>query len=222
MYKDNKYSDLNKLYNNHLYSGLNGIFMRYCHRKLENYSKNIVPKKILEVGAGTAPHIDYLKYHCEEYKILEISEYSKNFIKDKYGINVDLYDGTKLPYENNIFDRVVISHCLEHIKDPEKFIEDLMSKLKKDGFLSVSLPTDPGVMWRIGRKIVKKFVNTKTYKLSDEEYEYLNSIEHVNSIFNLISIIRYKYKGSIKEGFYPFRLPLPDLNLFYNVHIFKK
>ena len=72
------------------------------------------------------------------------------------------------------------------------------------------------------QKIVKKFVNTKTYKLSDEEYEYLNSIEHVNSIFNLISIIRYKYKGSIKEGFYPFRLPLPDLNLFYNVHIFKK
>lgn len=222
MYKDDKYADLNKLYNNHLYSGLNGIFMRYCHRKLENYSKDIVTKKILEVGAGTAPHIDYIKCNYEEYKILEISEYSKKFIKDKYGINVDLYDGTKLPYENNKFDRVIISHCLEHIKDPEKFIEELMSKLKKGGFLSVSLPTDPGFMWRLGRKIVKKFVNTKTYKLNDEEYEYLNSIEHVNSIFNLISIIRYKYKGSIKEGFYPFRLPLPDFNLFYNVHIFKK
>ena len=221
MYKNDKFADLNKLYNKHLYKGISGIFMRYCHRKLENYPKITRPKNILEIGAGSAPHIDYLKEDYDEYKILEISEYSKEFIKDEYNIIVDLYDGRNLPYKNNTFDRIIISHCLEHILDPEKYLDELMSKLKIGGFLSVSLPTDPGVMWRFGRKIVKRLVNTKTYKLDSDEYEYLNSIEHVNSIFNLISIIRYKYRASIKEEFYPFRLPIPDINLFYNVHISK-
>ena len=43
----------------------------------------------------------------------------------------------------------------------------------------------------------------------------------VNSIFNLISIIRYNFKNSIEEKFYPFKIKSADLNLFYNVQIYK-
>ena len=49
----------------------------------------------------------------------------------------------------------------------------------------------------------------------------MNATEHVNSIFNLISIIKFNYKKSIEEHYYPFRLKLVDINLFYNVHIYK-
>ena len=57
--------------------------------------------------------------------------------------------------------------------------------------------------------------------LSFDEFEYLNATEHVNSIFNLISIIRYNYKNSIEEHFYPLRIKSSDINLIYNVHIYK-
>ena len=49
----------------------------------------------------------------------------------------------------------------------------------------------------------------------------MNATEHVNSIFNLISIIKFNYKKSIEEHYYHFRLKLVDINLIYNVHIYK-
>ena len=40
------------------------------------------------------------------------------------------YDGKKLPYPDDSFDRIIISHCLEHILSPEEFIIEMMKKLK--------------------------------------------------------------------------------------------
>jgi len=49
----------------------------------------------------------------------------------------------------------------------------------------------------------------------------MNATEHVNSIFNLRSIIRYNYKNLFEEYFYPLKIKSLDLNLIYNVHIYK-
>ena len=65
-------------------------------------------------------------------------------------------------------------------------IIEMMSKLKKGGVLSISLPTDPGIAWRLGRMFIRLFSIKRTYNISGEEYEYINATEHVNSIFNLI------------------------------------
>ena len=70
---------------------------------------------------------------------------------------VTKYDGKKLPYPDESFDRIIISHCLEHILSPEEFIIEMMKKLKKGGVLSISLPTDPGVLWRLGRLFIRLF-----------------------------------------------------------------
>ena len=43
---------IDNIYNQHLYTGLNGILMRYCHRKLEKSFPKIKCKKVLEIGAG--------------------------------------------------------------------------------------------------------------------------------------------------------------------------
>ena len=46
--------------------------------------------------------------------------------------------------------------------------------------------------------------------------------EHINSIFNLKSIIKYKYsKNIIKESYLPSRIKFIDLNLFYNITLKK-
>ena len=97
----------------------------------------------------------------------------------------------------------------------------MMNKLKNDGLLSISLPTDPGLLWRMGKLFTKYITIKKTYKISSKEYDYMIATEHINSIFNLISIIRFNFKGSIEEHFYPFKIKSPDINLFYNVHIYK-
>ena len=221
MLKKELFKDLASKYNTHLYTGLYGYAMRYCHRQLENFNREKKYSKVLEIGSGNTPHLNYLKHDYDEYFIAETSSYAIEFYKEMKNVKACSYDGVNLPFEDNFFDRIIISHCLEHTNEPEKFLFKTMSKLKNGGVLSISLPTDPGLLWRFGKLFTKYFTVKKTYKISSREYDYMLATEHINSIFNLISIIKYHFKDQIEESFLPFKIKLVDPNLFYNVHITK-
>ena len=179
-----------------------GFFMKICHKNLEKYSfpKNI--SKVLEIGAGDAPHLEYIKHNFDEYHIIETSDYA---LKQKFNnpkVKISNYDGKKIPYPNDTFDRIIISHCLEHIPFPEKFLFEMMSKLKLGGVLSISLPTDPGLLFRLGRMYLKFFQLKKLSNYKRKEFDYMNATEHINSIFALKSIIKFHYKNQIKEFYF--------------------
>ena len=222
MFKKEIFKNLTSRYNSHAYSGLMGFFMNQCHRQLEKFDfpKNI--SKVLEVGAGNAPHYKFIKHEYDEYHIVETSGTIIGNYTDNPKVIAANYDGKILPYEKEYFDRIIISHCLEHIVDPEVFLFEMMEKLKSGGVLSISLPTDPGLLFRIGRLYLKIFSLRNKYKISSEKFDYMNATEHVNSIFGLSSIIKYNYKDCLKDYYLPFKIKLFDLNLFYNVHISKK
>ena len=221
MFKKEIFEDLTSRYNDHAYSGLMGFFMNHCHKQLEkfNFPNNI--SKVLEIGAGSAPHYRFINHHYDEYHIVETSETIIKKYIDNPKVVATNYDGKILPYEEEYFDRIIISHCLEHIVDPESFLFEMMKKLKKGGILSISLPTDPGLLFRIGRLYLKIFSIKNKYKISSKQFDYMNATEHVNSIFGLSSIIKYNYGDSLKDSYLPFKIRLFDLNLFYNVHITK-
>ena len=222
MYKKEIFRKLDKKHDSHLYTGLQGFFIKNGHRKLEDFKKKDSHlSKVLEVGAGSTPHYTFIKHTYDEYHIIETSDFVIDYHKDNKKVHLTKYDGKKIPYPDETFDRIIISHCLEHILSPENFIFEMMRTLKKGGVLSISLPTDPGFAWRVGRLFVGLFKINKTFKISYSEFEYLNATEHVNSIFNLIAIIRFNYKNSIEEHFYPLKIKSSDLNLIYNVHIYK-
>ena len=221
MYKKDVFKKLDAKYNTHLYTGLLGYAMRYSHRQLEKFNGKKKYSKVLEIGAGSAPHIDYLKHEYEEYFVAETSSHALELYKGMKNIKAHSYDGIKLPFSNNFFDRIIISQCLEHVNEPEKFLFEMMSKLRVGGILSISLPTDPGLLWRLGRLFIKYFIVNRTYNISKEEYEYINATEHINSIFTLINLIRHNFKNQIEEYCLPFRIKLLDVNLFYIVHITK-
>ena len=221
MLKKEEFNNLASKYNTHLYTGLYGYVMRYCHRQLENFKRKKKYPKVLEIGAGNAPHLDYLRHEYEEYFIAETSSYAMDFYKEMKNIKAYFYNGINLPFEDNFFDRIIISHCLEHVNEPEKLLFEMMNKLKNGGILSISLPTDPGLLWRVGKLFTKYFTAKRTYKISSREYDYMLATEHINSIFNLISLIRYHFENQIKEDFLPFKIKSVDINLFYHVHITK-
>lgn len=220
--KNNKYTTkkINKIYSQYLYTGFHGFLMRYCHRQLESKLPNKKFNKILEIGAGSEPHIKYIEDKDSSYYILEKTKYKK-INKNKNKIHYKYYDGKKIPFKPNTFDRVILSHTLEHIPNPESFIKDSMKILKKGGVLSISLPADPGVFYRLCRTFNKIFSFNSKLNISALEYDYSNAIEHINSIYNLVNIIRHNYRKKITESFLPFKIKIIDINLFYNVHITK-
>ena len=209
-------------YNDTLYNGLQGWIMRKAHIQLEkkiNSRKKY--KNVLEIGAGWHPHLNYIQHEYDLYHVLETNNETKKIYNDIDKVKYTTYDGDKLPFKNNYFDRIIICHCLEHINYPEKFLNQMMSKLKRGAKLSISLPTDPGLLWRMGKFYIRNFVASNSTKMTRHQYTYFTAVEHVNSIFNLVSIIRYKYHGKIQEQFLPISLPIIDLNLIYNVTITK-
>jgi SAM-dependent methyltransferase len=212
------------IYSDHLYSGLSGILMKYCHKKLENSLPKRKYDNILEIGPGPHSHYQYIKHPFKKYYILEANEEVFKRYKKNKNIIAKFQVKKNLPFKRNYFDRIILSHVLEHVIEPSKFIEKLFSKLKKGGVLSITLPTDPGLMWRLGRLYNKFFINKNTIKISSGEYEYMNAIEHVNSIFNLYHIIKFKYQknDNFLEEYIPNKINSFDLNLFYNLHIIKK
>lgn len=212
------FAHLSDKYNSHLYTGLIGKLMRKNHNLMEK-NKNLFDEKtrILEIGAGTYPHITHLKHKYKSYSVIDIDE--SDMLKDYYrennfDINFEKYNGFNIPFNNESFDRIVMSHCLEHITKPELFLDEVIRVMDKNAVLSVSLPTDPGIMWRISRNISKKYIQKKTYNVSEIEYDYINSIEHVNSIFNLEIILNKKFR-LLSKLHYPTYLPFHDINIFY-------
>ena len=221
MFKKKIFNKLTNKYNSHAYSGLMGYFMKKCHQDLERYDFSNRIENILEVGAGSAPHYNYIKHNYKKYYIIETTKIKKSYYKDNPKVVAKEYDGKKIPFKKNFFDRIIISHCLEHINQPEDFLLEIMSKLKKRGILSISLPTDPGLLFRLGRLYLKIFSIKKKYNITPNQFDYMNATEHVNSIFGLYAILKFNFGKAIKESYLPFKIKLFDLNLFYNIHIKK-
>ncbi len=229
MYKHKKFSLLGKKYSSYQDTGSVGLMMKICHQGLEKVKAIHDIKKnssILEIGAGTSPQIGYIKHSYKKYIFLENSNFALSFLKKKYKsdnkISFKYYNGKKIPFRKSSFDRIIISHVLEHIPNPEVFLDQMFNILKKDGILSIALPSDPGFMWRVGRFFLRLTKVKRKLGLTLNEYDYMIANEHINSIFNLISIIKYKYGSKvINESYLPFHIKLLDFNLFYNVTLRK-
>ena len=146
MYKHKKFALLGKKYSSYQNTGSVGLMMKICHEGLEKIKALQDIKKnsiILEIGAGTSPQISFIKHDYKKYIFLENSYFALNFLKKKYRLNNKIsfkhYNGKKIPFKKNSFDRIIISHVLEHIPNPEIFLDQMFAILKKGGLLSIAL-----------------------------------------------------------------------------------
>lgn len=216
---NNPYSQKN--YNNYLYGGFIGILFRWQHKLLSpQIYRNC--EKVLEIGPGFEPHIKFTKLNFKEYFCLEINKNidHKVYYKDYFPeIVFNTYNGKDLNFSDNFFDRIVISHTLEHIVDFEKFLKEMMRVLKPGCVISIASPCDNGLMWRIGQFILKKTYH-KYKKLSEIDYNYIMANEHINTIFQIRSVLKKKFKIQ-KELYLPFRIKVIDMNLIHICHIIK-
>ncbi|CAA9893013.1 Ubiquinone/menaquinone biosynthesis methyltransferase [Candidatus Methylobacter favarea] len=201
-------------------SPLQSTVMRASHRLAEkNFKENDHFAKVLEIGAGTGEHLNFVRHGFDHYVLADLDaktlEVAERKLKGKFD-NKLLYEtqsGEELHYVDNSFDRLIASHVLEHISQPHLALKEWRRVVKNRGVLSILIPTDPGIAWRLGRHLGPR----KNALAQGIAYDYVMAREHVNSCNNLIALLRH-YFPERTESWWPFPIPSIDLNLFFVCH----
>ena len=202
---------------------LSSYFLSRSHKIMEDVvGSNQHFSKILEVGAGTGEHFRFVQHSYDRYYLTDQSEVMLAAAQKKYAsvatdkIFFEKQDASKLTYADSSFDRLIATHVLEHLPYPVAVLQEWDRLVRQGGLISIVLPCDPGLLWRLGRHLGPR----RNARRLGIEYDYLMASEHINSIYNLVVQIRYHFPQA-REVWYPTRARLPDMNLFYICNIWK-
>jgi phosphatidylethanolamine/phosphatidyl-N-methylethanolamine N-methyltransferase len=201
-------------------SPLQSSVMRSSHKLVEKeFDPRVYFSRVLEVGAGTGEHLPFIRHRFDEYTLTDLDPKTLEVAKRKLAttqnakLKFEVQTGGGLSYADNTFDRLIATHVLEHIYQPHLVLKEWRRVIKHGGTLSILIPTDPGMAWRLGRH----FGPRKNAIAKGIAYDYVMAREHVNSCNNLIAILRHYFPKS-KEAWWPFPIPSIDLNLFFAFH----
>ena len=195
---------------------LSGWFLGRSHAWLERpFGPDRHFATVVEVGAGGGQHLAHVRHRFERYvltdgsaEMLAIAE--RAAARDGRPVELRREDATRLSLPDHCADRLIAAHVLEHLPEPHRVLREWHRVVKPGGVLSILLPCDPGLLWRLGRRLGPRAEGRR----AGLDYDYLLAREHINPINNLITFIRY-YFAAVDEDWRPFRLPAADLNLFY-------
>nr|MDO8083019.1 class I SAM-dependent methyltransferase [Candidatus Freyarchaeota archaeon] len=170
-------SDLQTLYTHEIEVLFSNKKTWNCYRYQERYAKVVelvkryVPKKSKIIDIGSSHGNFSLGLASEGYIMLGL-ELEPNFVKyarwklkkKKPGVmdNVNFVVGTSsnLPVPSDAFDCVLLLETIEHLKEPEKALQEIRRVLRKNGFLVLST--------------VKRFSfihNSRSFKEFREKYQ---------------------------------------------------
>jgi ubiquinone/menaquinone biosynthesis C-methylase UbiE len=128
-------------------------------------------------------------------------------------IRFELQQGEALAFADQSVDRLIATHVLEHIYQPHLAIKEWRRVVRHGGVLSILIPTDPGLAWRLGRHLGPR----RQAQAKGMAYDYVMAREHVNSCHNLVAILRH-YFPDAREAWWPLPVASIDLNLFFAFH----
>ncbi|MCF8367397.1 MAG: methyltransferase domain-containing protein [Bacteroidales bacterium] len=100
--------------------------------------------QVLNISSRDCEADDYIKKQCPGAKVLNAeisSELMKVAIKIRPGVNqqkINTY--SKLPFDNNTFDRILSLETLEHVSDPVAFLLELHRVSKGSAKMVLSCP----------------------------------------------------------------------------------
>lgn len=148
-----------------------------CIKKYAKFTKG----KLLDVGAGKAPYKKFFEKYVDEYITLD----SHSFEGKKPGIIADATK--KIPLKSNSIDSIICIQVLEHVKNPQKVVDEIYRVLKPKGVCILTthmatvlhgLPHDYFRFTKYGLRVIfKKF---KYVKVEENGGALLSILQLIN------------------------------------------
>jgi ubiquinone/menaquinone biosynthesis C-methylase UbiE len=168
-------------------------------------TKYIKGGNILDIGAGLGNSLLFADF--PEYK-LYATEYDKDaidFMQTHFDEPVNAFNGDifEANYPDDYFDLVIFNHVLEHVLDPDKYLNEINRVLKKGGVLYIGTPDVEAPIYKIYRCVI--FFTNKIPDIIDGiEHTYLFSKATLKKrvlrhYFNVVSHKRVTLHGNLGE-----------------------
>jgi SAM-dependent methyltransferase len=153
---------------------------KYKAQHIIEVSRGRTFKKVLEVGAGDGSILKFLADadFAPEYHAVEISESGVAHIQSRAikGVkSIQLFDGYKLPFADDSFDLILLSHVLEHVEHERVLLREI-KRVARHCIIEVPLDYRLGVDRRIKHFLAYGHINVYTptslrYLLLTEGFE---------------------------------------------------
>lgn len=175
-----------------VYYMIDTIKLEYLLSLLENGKRDI---KILEVGCGSARLSCFLasygyKNTCLDYSKSALEVAKNNFILTNNNGNFVLGDVKNLPFKDDSYDVVISTGLLEHFRNPQIVVDEMVRVLKPEGlFFSDIVPKKFSLLGSLDL-LVKLILLVRRRRKADFYEKKLNrtDIEHLLQSANLEDI----------------------------------
>ena len=131
------HSDTTKKFEDKIYYLVRQIMLS---RKYQLIKKLDAGKDIIDIGCGTGYFLNYMKHKHYKTFGVEVSKKVREYAKAKFQLDIrspeDFLNGalkTKVSF-------ISLWHVLEHLYNPERYLQVIRTLLKDDGYLIIALP----------------------------------------------------------------------------------
>ena len=205
----------------------NSLPNRILHKLIERPFKSNDNLSILEVGANRGEHVPFVTSDFKSYlmtdvrpldQALSLEDFSK--VTDDTRIEFQIGDVQNLHFEKNTFDRTISTCLFHHLENPMEAFREVRRVTKKGGMISILIPNDPGILYRILRSMTTLRLAKKNncYK----QVQLVHAIEHRNHYLQLESLLREVFRNDvINTRSFPLIFRSYNLNAITIFHIKK-
>lgn len=179
--------EINSLYKNEYHNNIkNKLFetakskMRYARSLSQfNFIKQTIDlknKDICEIGAFDGLLLSLFKKNNNNVFGYELNDDARVYAKKKY--DIDLKEN--FLESKSKYDIIILSHVIEHFREPKEILIKIKSMLKENGFIYIEVPNSP-------------MTNECSYNML---MRYLNTEHIVN--FNMDNLIKFAESADLK------------------------
>lgn len=229
------FSTLENKYSFSLYNSKSFLIRLYAYLPfIFSLNRFILSKnhRILDLGCADGPFLPTLHYNAKCSIAIDINEdlikESKYLIQGKLKksnrIHIMLSDGHNLPFRDNFFDYIFGFEVLEHVRYPDRVIDEIVRVLKNSGSFICTLPIElgPSLLLRTLLSNILRYERPK-YNLKQllysiflkrvgerpkyiENKEYIGELGHKNFDWRILfSDIKKNFKF-VKKKYIPFNI----------------